>query len=135
MPYFPLVVLYAKDYVKDTGIGTLIAQTLPYSMCFLITWTLFLMVYWLVLGWPLELGPSGPAPYVYPSGWQRDHSHMVVPVRPHVYKPEAGTKALSCPSLALQACTRGPNIQSTVPLNLEPRGNISLPQPSGQNHI
>jgi len=62
MPYFPLVVVYAQRYVKSTGVGTLIAQMLPYSISFLLTWTSFLMFYWLVLGWPLGVN----APYTYP---------------------------------------------------------------------
>ena len=62
MPYFPLVVVYAQRYVKSTGIGTLVSIMLPYSMAFLASWTLFLLVYWF-LGIPLGL----QAPYVYPS--------------------------------------------------------------------
>ncbi|MDQ3666155.1 MAG: AbgT family transporter [Acidobacteriota bacterium] len=62
MPYFPLVVVYGQRYVKSTGIGTLVSLMLPYSIAFLITWTTFLIVYWL-LGIPLGL----QAPYNYPS--------------------------------------------------------------------
>ncbi|WP_286232971.1 AbgT family transporter [Thalassotalea sediminis] len=61
MPYFPLVVVYCQKYVKDTGIGTLIALMIPYSIVFLIGWTLFLLAYW-GLGFPLGLQAS----YVYP---------------------------------------------------------------------
>lgn len=61
MPYFPLVVVFAQRYVKNTGIGTLVSLMLPYSVAFLITWTVFLIIYWL-LGIPLGL----QAPYVYP---------------------------------------------------------------------
>lgn len=57
MPYFPLVVVFCQRYVKSTGIGTLTAMMLPFSVCFLITWTIFLMVYW-ALGLPLGLGAS-----------------------------------------------------------------------------
>ncbi|MEW5928865.1 MAG: AbgT family transporter [Gemmatimonadota bacterium] len=62
MPYFPLVVVYAQRYVKNTGIGTLVSLMLPYSVGFLLTWTVFLIGYWL-LGIPLGL----QAPYTYPS--------------------------------------------------------------------
>jgi aminobenzoyl-glutamate transport protein len=62
MPYFPLVVVYAQRYVKSTGIGTLVSLLLPYSVGFLVTWTVFLIGYWL-LGIPLGL----QAPYTYPS--------------------------------------------------------------------
>jgi aminobenzoyl-glutamate transport protein len=61
MPYFPLVVVFSARYVKNTGIGTLVSMMLPYSVVFLITWTIFLIAYWM-LGIPLGL----QAPYVYP---------------------------------------------------------------------
>ncbi|CAH9059945.1 p-aminobenzoyl-glutamate transport protein [Pseudoalteromonas holothuriae] len=57
MPYFPLVVVYCQKYVKGTGIGTLIAIMLPYSIAFLIGWSLFLLAYW-GLGIPLGLQSS-----------------------------------------------------------------------------
>jgi aminobenzoyl-glutamate transport protein len=61
MPYFPLVVVFSQRYVKNTGIGTLIAMMLPYSVALLISWTVFLLAYWM-LGIPLGL----QAPYTYP---------------------------------------------------------------------
>jgi p-aminobenzoyl-glutamate transporter AbgT len=61
MPYFPLVVVFAQRYVKKTGIGTLVSLMLPYSITFLILWTIFLLIYW-TLGIPLGL----QAPYTYP---------------------------------------------------------------------
>ncbi|GAA0202720.1 AbgT family transporter [Kangiella japonica] len=57
MPYFPLVVVYCQKYVKDTGIGTLIAMMLPFSIAFLIGWSLFLLAYW-GLGIPLGIQSS-----------------------------------------------------------------------------
>lgn len=57
MPYFPLVVVYCQRYVKGTGIGTLTALMLPYSVVFLLTWTVFLLGYW-ALGMPLGLQAS-----------------------------------------------------------------------------
>jgi aminobenzoyl-glutamate transport protein len=63
MPYFPLVVVYCQRYVKSTGIGTLTAMMLPYSMWFLLTWTIFLLVYF-AIGVPLGIGAS----YTYPPG-------------------------------------------------------------------
>jgi aminobenzoyl-glutamate transport protein len=62
MPYFPLVVVYCQRYVKSTGIGTLVSMMLPFSMAFLIGWTVFLLIYW-ALGIPLGL----QAPYGYPN--------------------------------------------------------------------
>jgi aminobenzoyl-glutamate transport protein len=61
MPYFPLVVVFSQKYVKSTGIGTLVSMMLPYSVVFMILWTIFLLVYW-AIGIPLGL----QAPYVYP---------------------------------------------------------------------
>jgi len=61
MPYFPLVVIYCQRYVKNTGIGTLAAMMLPYSIWFLCTWTVFLLVYYWI-GLPLGFAAS----YTYP---------------------------------------------------------------------
>src|SRR5690554_2743167 len=54
MPYFPLVVVYCQKYIPSTGIGTLVSTMLPYSLVFIITWTVFLLIYW-ALGIPLGL--------------------------------------------------------------------------------
>ena len=54
MPYFPLVVVFCQRYVKNTGIGTVAAMMLPFSITFLITWTIFLLFYW-QLGIPLGI--------------------------------------------------------------------------------
>jgi aminobenzoyl-glutamate transport protein len=62
MPYFPLVVVYCQRYVKGTGIGTLTAMMLPYSMWFLASWTVFLLLYYMV-GLPLGID----AHYSYPA--------------------------------------------------------------------
>ena len=59
MPYFPLVVVFCQRYVKDSGIGTVAAMMLPYSIGFLITWTIVLLAYWgagLPLGIPVDVG-------------------------------------------------------------------------------
>ena len=61
MPYFPLVVVFCQRYVKTSGIGTVVSLMLPYSAVLLVTWTLFLVFYWL-LGLPLGVQAS----YVYP---------------------------------------------------------------------
>ena len=61
MPYFPLVVVYCQRYVKSTGIGTLTALMLPYSISFLVLWTAFLLVYF-AIGFPLGIQAS----YTYP---------------------------------------------------------------------
>ena len=61
MPYFPLVVVYCQRYVKGSGIGTVTAMMLPYSVVFITVWTVFLLLYW-SLGFPLGLQAS----YSYP---------------------------------------------------------------------
>ncbi|REL30101.1 AbgT family transporter [Thalassotalea euphylliae] len=57
MPYFPLVVVFCQRYVTSAGIGTLAAMMLPFSVIFLIAWTIFLMIFW-SLGLPLGLQAS-----------------------------------------------------------------------------
>ena len=57
MPYFPLVVVFCQRYVKSTGIGTLTAMMLPYSVTFIVVWTVFLLLYW-AAGLPLGLQAS-----------------------------------------------------------------------------
>jgi para-aminobenzoyl-glutamate transporter family len=61
LPYFPLVVVFCQRYVKNTGIGTLVSMMLPYSVIFLVSWSIFLLLYWWI-GIPLGL----QATYVYP---------------------------------------------------------------------
>jgi aminobenzoyl-glutamate transport protein len=62
MPYFPLVVAYCQRYVKGTGIGTLTSIMLPYSVCFILAWSIYLILYWL-FQIPLGTGSS----YIYPA--------------------------------------------------------------------
>ncbi|WP_448550379.1 AbgT family transporter [Thalassotalea fusca] len=57
MPYFPLVVVYCQRYVTNAGIGTLTALMLPYSIVFILVWSVFLLLYW-QLGLPLGLQSS-----------------------------------------------------------------------------
>lgn len=57
MAYFPLIATYAARYVPQTGIGTVIATMLPYSVAFLVAWTLML-IGWIALEVPM--GPGAP---------------------------------------------------------------------------
>jgi p-aminobenzoyl-glutamate transporter AbgT len=57
------VVVFCQRYVKTTGIGTVGAMMLPYSVVFLIAWTAFLLIYW---GFGIPLGLQ--APYTYAPG-------------------------------------------------------------------
>ena len=55
MSYFALIVAFAEKYDKDSGIGTLISTMVPYSIVFLIGWSILLMV-WFVFKLPLGVG-------------------------------------------------------------------------------
>ena len=57
MPYFPLIVVFCQRYVKSSGIGTLIALMLPYTLTLLVVWTAYLLGYW-ALDIPLGVGAS-----------------------------------------------------------------------------
>ncbi|MFM1852598.1 MAG: p-aminobenzoyl-glutamate transport protein [Verrucomicrobiota bacterium] len=57
MAYFPLVLTFAQKYAPKAGIGTLISTMVPYSVAFMILWSL-LLVFWIFTGWPL--GPDAP---------------------------------------------------------------------------
>lgn len=57
MPYLPLLLSYAQRYVKDIGLGTLIAALMPFSVAFGIFWTI-LLIAWYLTGLPV--GPGGP---------------------------------------------------------------------------
>jgi len=63
MPYFPLIVIYCRRYQRGAGIGTLAAMMLPYSLFFMLLWTILLLAWW-TLGLPLGL----QAGYRYPPG-------------------------------------------------------------------
>jgi aminobenzoyl-glutamate transport protein len=63
MPYFPLVVVYCQRYVLGTGIGTVVAMMLPYTLGFLLSWSVLLLAWW-AAGIPLGLGAS----FSYPAG-------------------------------------------------------------------
>ncbi|VEP18967.1 conserved membrane hypothetical protein [Hyella patelloides LEGE 07179] len=58
MTYFPIIVAFGSKYDKNLGIGTLIATMLPYSIAFLLGWTIFFII-WFVFGIPL-----GPGAYI-----------------------------------------------------------------------
>ena len=57
MTYFAMVVVFAKKYDENSGIGTLTATMLPYSLFFLVGWSLLLVV-WMLLGLPLGPGAA-----------------------------------------------------------------------------
>lgn len=57
MAYFPLLLATVQKYDKKAGIGTLMANILPYSVVIGIIWTIFIIV-WYLFGIPL--GPNSP---------------------------------------------------------------------------
>lgn len=60
MSYFGLILAMAARYQKGIGMGTLIAMMLPYSLIFMLGWTLFFYIYVFLLG-----APIGPGAEVY----------------------------------------------------------------------
>lgn len=61
MSYFGLILAVANKYVKDMGIGTLVATMLPYSLTFLVGW-IGLFYLW-VFAFGLPVGPGSPVYY------------------------------------------------------------------------
>lgn len=55
MSYFAVIIAFAEKYEKDLGLGTLISVMLPYSVAFLIGWTILLII-WFVTGLPIGPG-------------------------------------------------------------------------------
>ncbi|MBM4013920.1 MAG: AbgT family transporter [Planctomycetes bacterium] len=56
MTYFALIIAFFQRYQPSAGIGTLVATMLPYSVSFLLSWSLVFAI-WMAAGWPL--GPGG----------------------------------------------------------------------------
>jgi aminobenzoyl-glutamate transport protein len=55
MTYFALIVAFMERYEAKGGIGTVIAMMIPYSVGFLLVWTVLLAV-WMLLGLPVGPG-------------------------------------------------------------------------------
>lgn len=60
LPYFPIIIAFARKYDPRIGIGTLISTMLPYSVIFAVLWAIVLSV-WMILGIPL--GPESGLTY------------------------------------------------------------------------
>lgn len=54
--YFPLILGFAHRYEPETGMGTIIANMFPFSLCFTLVWVIQLVI-WCLLDAPL--GPGG----------------------------------------------------------------------------
>lgn len=63
LPYYPIIIAFARKYKPDLGVGTLISLMLPYSIAFLILWSVMFSV-WYMLGLPM--GPEAPFLYTLP---------------------------------------------------------------------
>lgn len=57
MPYLPIIIVFAKKYDRNSGLGTIISAMFPYSIAFFICWTIMLIT-WYLTGIPL--GPGAP---------------------------------------------------------------------------
>jgi aminobenzoyl-glutamate transport protein len=57
MSYFALIVAFIQRYDARAGIGTVVATMLPYTVVFLIGWSIMLAA-WILLGLPV--GPGAP---------------------------------------------------------------------------
>lgn len=55
MTYFAVIITFAQKYDEEAGIGTLISAMLPYSIAFLVSWTILLVI-WFVTGLPIGPG-------------------------------------------------------------------------------
>jgi len=61
MSYFALIIAFFQRYEPKAGIGTLVATMLPYSIVFLIGWSLMFGVW---IWWELPIGPDSPLNYL-----------------------------------------------------------------------
>ncbi len=59
-PYMIIIIMEVKKYVRGSGLGTVVAMMLPYTLAFLAVWLLLLIV-WIWSGLPL--GPGGNLNY------------------------------------------------------------------------
>ncbi len=57
MSYFALIIAFVQRYIPKAGIGTLVSLMLPYSVTFLIGWSIMFAA-WLLLGWPVGPGAA-----------------------------------------------------------------------------
>jgi aminobenzoyl-glutamate transport protein len=55
MTYFALIIAFMQRYQPSAGLGTLVATMLPYSVTFLVGWTVLLVV-WILMGLPVGPG-------------------------------------------------------------------------------
>jgi aminobenzoyl-glutamate transport protein len=64
MSYFGLILAFATKYDRRLGIGTIIATMLPYTLTFIVGWTILFYIWVFLFGFPV--GPQAPTYYVPP---------------------------------------------------------------------
>ena len=66
MSYFGIIYAYACRFDKDLRIGTLISLMLPYSIVFVVGWTIFFYLW--VFVFQVPIGPDAPIYYEMTAG-------------------------------------------------------------------
>ncbi len=59
-PYMVIILVFMRRYVPSSGLGTVVALMLPYTLAFAAAWSVMLVL-WIASG--AELGPAGPLVY------------------------------------------------------------------------
>ncbi|TVR03654.1 MAG: AbgT family transporter [Deltaproteobacteria bacterium] len=57
MPYLPIIIVFAKKYDREAGIGTILTAMVPYSIALFLGWVVMLVL-WITLGLPFGPGVS-----------------------------------------------------------------------------
>ncbi|MDN5796846.1 MAG: AbgT family transporter [Intrasporangium sp.] len=57
MVYLPFIILVCQRYRRDSGMGTVVAVMLPYTVVVFVTWVVFFVVWYLIA---IPLGPGAP---------------------------------------------------------------------------
>ncbi|MFP6677202.1 MAG: AbgT family transporter [Pirellulaceae bacterium] len=62
-PYMVIILVFMRRYAPQAGVGSVISLMLPYTIAFLISWVILLVI-WMALGIPL--GPGGSPMFMEP---------------------------------------------------------------------
>ena len=55
MSYFAMIIVFMQKYDKKASLGTLVSTMLPFSMAFMVIWSILLII-WMLLGLPIGPG-------------------------------------------------------------------------------
>ena len=58
--YFPVILAFTKKYDKNAGMGTIMSNMIPYSLSFLVVWSILLVIFMM---FNLPLGPGAGITY------------------------------------------------------------------------